>query len=888
MGFKIKPRPSSYFHLHAHSHYSTLDGMSTVEEMVGRVVEYKQPALALTDHGNMSGVFQLYKLARKNDLLPFPGLEAYLVSDVADKDAKRYHVTMSAFTTEGYKCLVQLTSQSHERSNYHYKPRIDFHTVIALGGLPGVLCTSGCWYGWPLQALEEHGLGEEGVAAVNRRIKKMASVFKEFHIEVQHHEQANDSFVAEILQAAAHTHSLPLVVTQDAHYCHIDEKPLHTMMKALAYGGDPGDSGFPGDSYHLASTEWVRKHYTGTIEESWSMAENAYKDLLNRYSLKIPFLDAYQYRIPQLSSKPQYELRKQCISELKKRGLDTQKYTERLEYEMDGIGITKFASYFLLIAEVCQWCRAQGIFINARGSANGSLVCWLMGITEVDSVKYKLTFDRFLTPDRVKPPDIDLDIEHSRREEVVAHLASKYEVVQIANYARLGYDEEGQGSIFRTYMASTRRRVSDDEWQAKYKGISGIGDIAGLHGDEYASNLQQLGDRVIYKSHGSHAAGYALGTKQVSIAEWMPTMLVASSDTRVTQMTMDDVEAAGFIKVDFLGLRTLTIVKACLEMLGQQNWDWIPINDGKTYTFLRQGRVETGIFQLEGYTAAKGCREIGVKRLNDIILVNALYRPAARDGGYTDMYLKNKKSGDDPYYPHPIWEKHLAETLGVAAYQEQVLEILRDLGMSAAEMNQFLTAVKAKHGGIGGKAIMRTNKLQFSKLCKAVGMSVLDIEYAWKMIEGFAAYGFNKAHATAYSLLSYRTAYLKVHHPLEYHTALLQGWAGSGDKEAMYAKETRRVGIPILSPDVNVSKFSWTLDTRRGAIRKGLLSIKGVGNGAAVEVAANAPYSSITDLIDRTNSRSVTGSKEWAKHGTLNGVLAALDNAHALSSLERK
>lgn len=886
MKLKIKPRPSSYFHLHAHSHYSTLDAIETVEEMVAQVVRWGQPALALTDHGNMSGVFSLYKLCRKNGLLPFPGFEAYLVSDVKDKNAKRYHVTFSAFTTEGYQLLVKLCSMSHERENYHYKPRIDFAMIEAMNGMPGVFATSGCWFGWPSQALDEYGFTEAGFASLNRRLRKMASLFKHFHIEVQHHAQPNDNDLVRLLAEQAHKLGLPIVATQDAHYCDLADAPLHTMMKQLAYGGDPGDSGFPGDSYHLASTEWVRGHYEDPyLGNVWSEAESAYTDLLNTYSLKLPFLDKYQFHVPEMAANPDAKLRVMCTQAMRKLGKDNDKYKARLEYELATIKVTNFANYFLLTGKLCQWMRSQSIFFNARGSANNSLACWLMDITEVDPVLWKLNFDRFLTPDRVKPPDVDLDIEHTRRDEVVDYAKREYEVVQISSYSRLGYDEYGQGSIFRTFMASSRRRVDDAEWEAKYKGLNGIGDVARVFGQQFADDLMALGDKVIYKSHGSHAAGFAIGTKALPIEGWMPTMLVASSGTRVTQPTMDDVEGAGYVKEDLLGSKTLTTMNMCLSMLGKPDWHWIPLRDPATFSMLRKGRTDTGVFQLEGWTASKGCREIGVKTVADIILVNALYRPAARDGGYTAQFLKNRASRT-AYYPHPIFEKHLAETWGVAAFQEQVLDILRDLGMGAAEMNQFLTALKVKHGGAEGARIMVAQKAKYAAVCKKVGMSVDEIDYSWGMVEGFAAYGFNKGHATAYSLLSYRTAYLKVHHPLEYHTALLATWAGSGDKEKVYAQEARRVGIPILAPHVNVSGFTWSLDKKRGAIRRGLLSIKGVGVAAAQEIEANAPYRDVHDLIARTNARMVTGGKSYAKDGTLTGVLKALDAHRALAELK--
>ena len=352
-------------------------------------------------------------------------------------------------------------------------------------------------------------------------------------------------------------------------------------------------------------------------------------------------------------------------------------------------------------------------------------------------------------------------------------------------------------------------------------------------------------------------------------------------------MMMDDVEDAGFVKIDLLGLRSLSTLKRCLALIQKTGVDWIPLDDEKTFRFLRRGHTETGVFQMEGWTAARGCKEVEVNSVNDLILVNALYRPATINSGYTKMFLRNRKKPFSVKYPHPIFEKHLGETFGVPAFQEQVLAVLKDLGMPVYELNSFLKAVKGKHavGGYSAEAInvFDDNKQRFADLCKNVGMKTRQIDKGWELVEGFAAYGFNKAHATAYSLLGYQLAYLKLTYPLEFHTALLE--TTGGNKEQLYVKETRRMGITILPADINTSNSLWTIDRKENAIRRGLSSIKGVGTSAAECLSENAPYGSIDDIISKCPARTVTGGKQWKDARVLVGVLEKLRQAGALKSI---
>lgn len=883
-----------FFHTHVHSEFSCLDGMANIDTLVAKAAQLGQPGIALTDHGNMSGVFQLYKAARKHGLSPFLGLEAYTVEDHESKGDKRHHLTLLAYTTDGYKNLARLSSLSHRRDHYHYKPRLsraDFMAARANNATAGIACLTGCFFGEVCQAIVAEPNEDDGIRSAKRLVNFYQSVFDTVFIEVQHHhtqhdEWDDDRLVRVLYRLAIETGCTP-IITNDCHYCDKGDKELHDMMKSIAYSSEVGDVSFPGDSYHLATEQWVETHYR-SHPDVWQAAQSSYQELLDLNTLEIPVLDTYRYFVPEIAKKPLARLKKLCVDKLEYWFLDLPEYKERLDYELGVIEGLGMADYFLLVHDYVEWCEDQGIFVMARGSAAGSLVCWLLGFTQVDPLKWNLTFDRFLTPDRVRPPDIDLDIEDVRRADVVEYLKNKYEIVQIGTYNKLTYDEDsGRGGLYVQYI-SAQRKILGDRFPKILGKVKTLHDLDEVRPED-AKKVRALSDVSLRRSPGAHAAGFVVSAPPShSITEWLPTMLIPSSDTEVTQMMMDDVEDAGYIKIDLLGLRSLTTVRRCLELVRKKNLQWIPLDDKDTFTFLRKGNAETGIFQLEGYTAAKGCREVKVKTVRDLILVNALYRPATRDSGYVDMFLENRKSPKNVSYPHAIFRKHLEETYGVPCFQEQVLAILRDLGMPAAELNAFLKAVKGKHakGGYSDEstAIFVNNQKRFANLCADAGMSEEQTEQAWELVEGFAAYGFNRAHATAYSLLGYQMAYLKTHYPVEFHAALLETSVGTS-KEDQYIKETRRVGVPVLGACVNRSKALWAIDPSGKAVRRGLASIKGVGPKAADAIVAGAPYESVDQIIERCPAKSVTGGKSWKTDGTLSGVLEALRVAGALKTI---
>ena len=880
-----RKRQGGFWHLHAHSRFSAKDSLAHVDEMVRLADYHGQPALALTDHGNMAGSVQLYSEAKKVGILPFPGVEAYLKRDKHDTKAPRFHVGLVAFSTSGYEALVKLSSLSHTRPNFHHYPHVDFSDFAEWserGWTDGIALTTGCFFG-----LVQQTLVTQGVNDAKWVIKTLAHWFPHTYVELQHHniehDDHSDDEIVETLGLIASELGLPTVITQDAHYCHEEDRYDHETLKALvSWSEDPSEAVFPGDSFHLADSSWVESHYTGIGSMGlWERGVEGLQDLLDKHSLIIPELETYHYNVPLVTQDPLDDLKHRVAWAMQNAGFNQQRYRDRYVEEMEVVEATDMAGYLMLCADVCDWMRDHGIFYQTRGSASGSLLCWFLGITQVDPVLEKLRYERFLSKDRTKPPDVDLDVEDSRRGEVLQMLDQRFSVCQIGTWAEYSLDAEtGRGSLFVDYLS--RRRKSGDT-PAEINAIKGVHDIP----RDDAKDLYSLSKHEGYKSHGTHAGGLVVTTTDEEFSSRIPTMLVASSETTVTQFPMDDVEAMGFVKLDVLGQSSLTTIRRCVEMIGrdvQEGWDWIPLNDKPTFQMLRKGYVE-GVFQLEGWTNRKGVKEMRVKKVKDLINLVALYRPALMETGMKDAFIERMAGWKKVPERNPMLDKALKDTYGIPVFQDQVITILRELGFSPDELTEFLKAVKASNKNIGdaGKVVARYQQL-FEELADKDGWEDRDKRFTWDAIEGFAQYGFNKAHATTYGLRAYYMAYLKCHYPLEFHTALLQTWGGT-PKEPEYVKAAKVYGLKLMRPDVNVSGATWTIDRKTGAIRKGLVSIKGIGEKAAMEIASHAPFRDVDDLVSRCDARAVNGGRDWAKSGTLNGVLGKLKDAGALKSL---
>lgn len=891
---------SNYFPVHSHSEFSWLDGIGTVEAMGTRIEKLGQPAWGLTDHGVMAGVIRQYKLCRKLDLTPFPGEEFYLVTSVEDDEAKtqRYHIGLLALDAHGFESLIQLSSRSHQRDRFHRKPLIDISDLVALSDYASesIAVTTGCYFGLPIQRAMQTGDWGAALDAV----RMYATMFPYTFVELQNHKivhdddggmgESDEDICRQMLRIARKL-GLPVVAGQDSHYCEQSHKPVHDFMKDICYFGDGEDNHFPGDSFHLASTPWIKRHYKG-IKGAWDEIEEGHGLLLELNQLILPELETYKFHVPAFRTKhPDALLTKQVKKALHMRGWDTwSTYDDHAKRELKVITTMGMSNYFLIVSDLAQWCRDNGIIINVRGSANGCLVNYLLRITNVDPIEWDTDFDRFLSLDRQKPPDIDIDIQSDQRAAFIEHLRSQFPtLVHIGTYSKLTAheeefgvltgEEENQGSLFVQYQAARKRK---EGWEQ--------GDDIPEH---HRKLIYQLSDLKARKSPGVHAAGLVLPADDLPIHKYLATMLIPSSNTTVTQAPMDDVEDAGYMKLDFLGLRSLGTINRCLELIGRPKSDlsWIPWHDRKACLLLQSGQT-TGIFQFEGFSTKKGAQRMGIRDTHDAILCLALFRPALMKGGQTDRYLEARKNGEI-YKLHPLIDRILDSTLGVPVFQEQVIQMMKAVGLPFAELNDMLKAVKASNDKIAdfAEGVFKRTEERFVFLATQAGLNMRQAESAWGLIREFSDYGFNKAHATGYGQMSYHAAYLKAHHPLEYMAGLLEVWAGT-KKEEWYIGEAKRLKLPIIKPDVNTSEVSWTIDRARTppGLRKGLVTIKGVGPNAAeaiIEARAlnGGNFDDMEDFVQAVPARPVSGGATWLKTGQPNGVIKVLQEAEALRSL---
>lgn len=901
---------SPWFHSHVHSEGSMLDAISAVPTLVEKVDQMHQPAFGLLDHGNMSQIVKGYKACAKYGIKFLPGFEGYLTTEQivepkkGDPKLNRFHIGMLALNLDGYKELVALSSLSHTRPRFNRFPRFDLSDLSQFAS-EDVAVLTGCYFG-----LVQQTLVNQGISAAKRIVEMYARWYPNTFVEIQHHnidhEGITDDDICEALVGIANDVGLPVMATQDSHYCDSNQKTAHELMKRMVYrGGDDeaeAANEFPGDSFHLATTEWVQERHD---PDHWELAEEGAQQMFDLSDLHIPALDNYKAHIPTVKKNPQRWLEKQATKNLEyflAEGIIAKKHEKRarkqLKHELDVIGTLGHAGYFSVCNVFVQWCKDEQVAFEARGSANGSLVCYVMGFTSTDPLEHGLLFERFLSLDRKLPPDVDFDIEHVRRPDALAFIDKNFGAIQIGTFAALGAREfdpetgkgDDKGNILVTYNSYLRDKMGNDKFIPRFgAGIDTIAEVRNFNEKDY-KGLRALSKTKVKKSYGVHPSGLLLNGDHQKIVDYIPRMLVASSDTSVSQFDGKDAEALGYLKLDLLGQKTLTTMRRCQELIGREDptdFKWIPNDDKATVKYLSRGETNNGVFQFEGYSMALGARGLKIRSTNDCILAGALFRPACIDSGVTKAYIDRRfdpslRSGIT--YPHPAFEKHLKKTNGLVLFQEQVLEIMRDLGLDYEGINTFFAIVKDSGKGATARNRERIKEVeqQWAEICERNGIE--DPDWAWEYIEGYTKYGFNKAHSAGYGVRSYRVAYLKVNYPLEFHAALLETWAGK-PKEKDYIREARKWNIRLLSADVNVSQASWTIDERKGAIRRGLASIKGIGVAAATEIAENAPYADMDELLENNSNRTVSGKPKYLKTGEWSGNLEKLKEAGALVSL---
>ncbi len=890
----MKERATSDFvHLHCHSEYSLLDGLSRIRDMVHRARELGMPALALTDHGALYGAIDFYVTCKASGLKPILGVETYVARrsrfDRDPKlDSKPYHLVLLAKDLGGYQNLVQLVSAAH-LEGYWSRPRVDKDLLRERS--KGLVALSACLQGEVAVALREND-PERAVAAA----RGYESIFGtgNFFLELHRHGLPEEDLVREGVKQVASRTGIPLVATNDFHYVSKEDAEAQDIMTCIQMGKTVDTP----DRLRMIDTPEL---YLKTADEMAALFPDDHEALANTLrvadmvDLRLPLGDL---RLPNFpvpgGAAPETYLRELAEDGLRVRyAKPTPELRGRLEYELDVIAKMGYAAYILIVQDFLRFARERGILTAVRGSAGGSLVNYCIGVTDVDPMRYRLIFDRFLNLARFTQPDIDVDFMDSRRDEVIQYVAEKY-----------GSDHVAQIVTFNTMLARAAVRdvarvlalpygLADRIAKTIPFGVSlteartGLAELQQLEnemGDPNVGRVLDLAEKVegLVRSTGTHAAGVVITREPLT--DLVPLEHTKGSEGVQTQYEDKQLEKLGLLKFDFLGLANLTILDRAMKTIERTRGmkidrDSIPLDDQKTFEILSSGET-TGLFQLESAGMRRYVKELKPNRVEDIMAMVALFRPGPMAN--IPSYIKRKHGHEPITVPHPKLEPVLRDTYGVMVYQEDVMAVVQALaGYSLAEADVLCYAIRKKI-----KEKLDAQKELFVQGCRKNGIPDAVVALVWEDFTPFARYGFNRAHAAIYGMIAYHTAYLKANYPVEYMTAVLSSDMGSPERIAIAVAECRRMNIAVLAPDVNRSRWDFSIEgspapatspfspapastgvasaeaagARGQAIRFGLGGVKNVGQQAAeaiVETRAEKPYRSLEDLCSRVDLQRV-------------------------------
>ncbi|MDD5644805.1 MAG: DNA polymerase III subunit alpha, partial [bacterium] len=859
-------KKSNFVHLHVHSEYSLLDGACSIGKIVKKAASLKMPALAITDHGNMHGVIKFYKQALSESIKPIIGSEMYIApgSMLEKKLDKRknssYHLTILVKDETGYRNLLVLSSESYLKG-YYYKPRIDKELLKKYSR--GLIALSGCLKGEIACEILD---GNPEKAA--EMAEEYSNIFgkENFYLEMMDHNIPEQKIVNKALKKISEQTGIPVVATNDVHYINKDDARAHEILLGIQTGMTMDDENrmkMLTDEFYLKDTGQIGKIF----EEYPEAVENSVV-ISGRCNLELSLEKTYHYPAfppPQGKNENSY-LRELCESGLKKRykEIDSE-IRERLEHEMNIIESLGFVSYFLIVWDFIHYAKTNDIPIGpGRGSAAGSIVAYVLGITNVDPIKFKLLFERFLNPDRISPPDIDIDIADEDRSRLIDYVSSKY-----------GKDSVAQIITFGTMKARAVVRDVGRVMNMPYADVDKLAKLVpegpkvrledalkteprlkeAVDKEEKVKRLFEMALRLegLNRHASTHAAGVVISDKP--LVNYVP-LCKGKENEVITQFDMNDVGNNGLLKMDFLGLKTLTVIKNCIKIIertrGEKiNIDEISFDDRKTFELLNNADT-TGVFQLESAGMQDLARRIGISNLEDINALVALFRPGAMN--MLDDYVQRKHGKVPIKYDHPFLEPILMDTYGIMLYQEQVMQAANAVaGYTLAEADILRR--------IMGKKKVEEMEAQKEKFIGGAVKNNIKKRLAEKIfdnIEKFAGYGFNKSHSQAYAIIAYQTAYLKANYPVEYMASMLTSELNDMDKIVKYIDECSNMGIEILPPDINESFKGFTVVG--GNIRFGLAAIKNVG-ATAVESIINArkaagKFISLTHFLNSADSKA--------------------------------
>ena len=905
-----KLKPSDFVHLHNHTHYSLLDGLTKVPELVKSVKEQGMEAVAVTDHGTMSGLVELYKECNSAGIKPLLGLEAYVAArKMTDKDPahdkQRFHVTLIAMNNKGFENLCRIMSNAEEKGKY-YKPRTDHDELEKYN--EGIICLSGC-------------MGSEISEAIRADDDKRAlelidwysKVFKDrFYLEMQDHGHPKSSTHSEEQKKVNDWHmahakklGLPLVVTCDAHYLHHEDQDAHEVLLCIGTASNLSDKNrmtLKDFDLHVIPAAEIIEHWQDTCPEAVlntkKIADMCDVDLqLGRVLIpKFPvpkgedektYLDklVFQGLVNRYGSKSLEEAGKMSIKECRKilekvdeKRDEAHRILPRIDYEIGVVNKMGYNGYFLIVQDFINWGKSQRIVYGpGRGSAAGSILAYALRITELDPLKYDLLFERFLNPDRISMPDIDTDIQDTRRDEVIEYCSKKYGYERVSNIVTFGkmMAKNAVRDVARVlevpYAEADRlAKMVPDPVQGHHVHLKdAIKDVPELK-QEYETNptakeVIDFASRLegTIRNHGVHACGVIIAPDD--LVKFLP-LEVSAKGPIAAQFPMGQVEELGLLKMDFLGLSNLSVINNALRMVRKVYHDDIdlsslPLDDPETYALLQRAET-TGVFQLESAGMKRYLKDLKASSFEDIIAMVALYRPGPMQ--FIDSFIR-RKHGEEPItYLHPGLEGALKNTYGILIYQEQFMQISRTwCGFTGGQADTLRKAVGKKKIDL-----MKKVKPEFIEGAMKVGGASREIaETFWEQLLEFANYCFNKSHAACYALIAYWTAYLKAHYPDAFMAALMTADMRWTDRLAIEMSECKKMGLKVLGPDINQSYGDFGIVGGENTIRFGLSGIKNMGKSLVEDIVikerdANGPFKSVCDFAKRVDSTKFN-KKSW-------------------------
>ncbi len=882
----------SFAHLHVHTEYSLLDGSNKIKEYVARVKELGMDSAAITDHGVMYGVIEFYRAAKKAGIKPILGCEVYVApgsrfekTPGANTDDRYYHLVLLAENQKGYENLTKIVSKGFV-DGYYYKPRVDMELLETYH--EGIIALSACLAGEVQKFLLRGMYGDAMEAA-----KRYQNVFGKdnFFLELQDHGMQEQQLVNQQLIRLSQETGIELVATNDVHYTYAEDEKPHDILLCIQTGKKLEDENrmrYEGGQYFVKSEDEMRALFPYALEA----VENTQK-IADRCHVEIEFgvTKLPKYDVPQGYTAWEY-LNKLCFEGLSKKYEKPEgELTDRLNYELNVIKNMGYVDYFLIVWDFINYARTNGIMVGpGRGSAAGSLVSYCLGITNIDPIRYQLLFERFLNPERVSMPDIDIDFCFERRQEVIDYVVRKYgaeKVAQIVTFGTLAArgvirDVGRVMDLPYAFVDSISKMIPTELNITLDKALTMNGELKALYEkDEQVKELIDMSKRLegLPRHSSMHAAGVVIC--QESVDEYVPLSL-GSDGSVTTQFVMTTLEELGLLKMDFLGLRTLTVIQNAVQLVEQNTGkkidiDHIDYNDKEVLDSIGTGKTD-GIFQLESAGMKSFMKELKPQSLEDIIAGIALYRPGPMD--FIPQYIKGKNDQSAITYDCPQLEPILKATYGCIVYQEQVMQIVRDLaGYTLGRSDLLRRAMSKKKADVMEKErqnFVYGNPEEGVPGCIANGIEEKVANKIYDEMIDFAKYAFNKSHAAAYAIVSYQTAYLKHYYPVEFMAALMTSVIDNAGKVAEYIYTCRQMGITILPPDINTGEGRFSVDGDK--IRYGLAAIKSVGRpvieAIVKERREHGPFKNLKDFIERLSGKEVNKRtiESFIKAGALDSL----------------